>query len=182
MELLDFKFRKLEADTNLSAFSFCCGDNDLNEFLFDDSKLYLNTQLSLTYFFYTGNDIVAYFSLSHDVLKHHKSLFGGRSRHKDFKKNQMGLSHNLYGYELPGIKIGRLAVNTKYMGNKYGTQLLDVIKSVIYNQRFAGCRLITVDAYNDAISFYEKNNFHKLLSEKVTDHTTQMYFDLNTLE
>ena len=181
MDLFDLDFTKLKADTDLSAFSFCCGDSDLNEFLFDDSKCHLELHLALTYFFYEKNEIVAYFSLSNDILKHKKSLFTSNKNYKDFKINEMGLSHNLYGYELPSIKVGRLAINTKYQNMGLGKQLLDFIKSTIYEKRFAGCRLITVDAYSAAIPFYEKNSFAKLLYEKNNGHTALMFFDLNAL-
>lgn len=180
MELLNLNFTRLEADTDLSTFSFCCGDNDLNEFLFDDSKNYLKIHLAMTYLFFRENVIIAYFSLSNDILKHEKSFFSSNKDYKDFKKVKMGLNHNLYGYELPSIKIGRLAINKDFKRMGVGTQLLDFIKSAVYEQRFAGCRLITVDAYNKAVPFYVKNKFHKLISDN--KETETMYFDLNSLE
>jgi len=182
LELLNLDFIRLKADTDLSAFSFCCGDDDLNEFLFDDSKSYLVAHLAMTYLFCKENAIVAYFSLSNDILKHKQGFFGSRSAYKDFKKKKMGLTHNLYGHELPSMKIGRLAICKDFQRKGVGAQLLDFIKSTIYKQRFAGCRLITVDAYNQAVPFYEKNQFTQLISDNKDAPTKTMYFDLNSLE
>lgn len=46
----------------------------------------------------------------------------------------------------------------------------------------AGCRFITVDAYNNdkAINFYLKNSFNFLTSKDVKEDTRLMYFDLIT--
>lgn len=44
-----------------------------------------------------------------------------------------------------------------------------------------GCRFITVDAYTNAIPFYEKNGFVLLSSEDTEGPTHLMYFDLMDL-
>lgn len=38
---------------------------------------------------------------------------------------------------------------------------------------------LTVDAYSDAIPFYEKNGFIPLNEDDVNDNTRLLYFDLN---
>jgi hypothetical protein len=47
---------------------FDCGDPDLNEFLFQDSKRYLSQLLAVTYLFEYGDDIVAFYSVSNDKI------------------------------------------------------------------------------------------------------------------
>ena len=44
-----------------------------------------------------------------------------------------------------------------------------------------GCRFITVDAYLNAIPFYEKNGFRMMNLEDDDPHTRLMYFDLMDL-
>jgi len=41
-----------------------------------------------------------------------------------------------------------------------------------------GCRFITVDAYRNAIPFYEKNGFLPLQVKDEGEHTRLMFFDL----
>ena len=41
-----------------------------------------------------------------------------------------------------------------------------------------GCRFLTVDAYLDAVPFYEKNGFHRMNAEDNDPHTRLMYYDL----
>ncbi|MCQ2225529.1 MAG: GNAT family N-acetyltransferase, partial [Paludibacteraceae bacterium] len=45
-----------------------------------------------------------------------------------------------------------------------------------------GCRFLTVDAYLDAVPFYEKNGFSLLTTEdEDSTYTRLMYFDLDSL-
>ena len=59
----------------------------------------------------------------------------------------------------PSVKIGRFAVAKNMKGKSVGSLLMKFIKTyfAFYNQ--TGCRFITVDAYSEAIPFYEKNGF-----------------------
>lgn len=41
-----------------------------------------------------------------------------------------------------------------------------------------GCRFLTVDAYLDAVPFYEKNGFRFMNAEDNDPHTRHMYYDL----
>ena len=50
------------------------------------------------------------------------------------------------------------------------------------NDTKAGCRFITVDAYREAIPFYEKNGFVPLNQDDADDVTRVLYFDLMDLE
>jgi hypothetical protein len=42
----------------------------------------------------------------------------------------------------------------------------------------AGCRFITVDAYQNALGFYQKNGFAFLTEQDETEATRAMYLDL----
>jgi hypothetical protein len=50
----------------------------------------------------------------------------------------------------------------------------------IANRRQAGCRFITVDAYSNAVPFYEKNDFKYLTDKDKQDETRAMYLDLKS--
>ncbi|MBP3519637.1 MAG: hypothetical protein J6K31_14855 [Parabacteroides sp.] len=47
MDFNKFVFRQIEADTEIKPFD--CGDTDLNGFLFDDAKNYLDAMLAVSY-------------------------------------------------------------------------------------------------------------------------------------
>lgn len=49
--------------------SFNCGNTDLNDFLFADSKIYLKYLRYTTTLLETENRIIAYYSLANDLLK-----------------------------------------------------------------------------------------------------------------
>jgi len=48
----------------------------------------------------------------------------------------------------------------------------------------SACRFLTVDAYRNAVPFYEKNGFKKMLSDieiQEDAHTIPMYLDLKQI-
>ena len=45
----------------------------------------------------------------------------------------------------------------------------------------ANCRFLTVDAYLNAVPFYEKNGFRFMNAEDNDPHTRLMYYDLMNL-
>ena len=47
---------------------FDCGDVDLNDFLLNDSKGYLDKLLAVTYILETKNETIAFFSLLNDKI------------------------------------------------------------------------------------------------------------------
>jgi hypothetical protein len=62
-----------------------------------------------------------------------------------------------------------------------GQYLLSLIKSSMIVDQKSGCRFITVDAYNDAIAFYQKNGFVMLNEFQKERRTQPMFFDLAQL-
>ena len=57
MDISKFTFKQVEADTEIK--SFKCGDSDLNDFLFDDSKNYHADMMAVTYVLEDENSTVA---------------------------------------------------------------------------------------------------------------------------
>ena len=83
----------------------------------------------------------------------------------------------------PAVKVCRLGVSDSAKGLSLGSRILDLIKSMYLSNNRAGCRFVTVDAYKNAVPFYEKNRFSLLLSEMPeADTTVPMYFDLKDLD
>lgn len=165
---------RLTADTALEGFD--CGDDDLNGFLTDDAKDFLDKRIATSYILEDEGNIVAYFCLLNDKIsrqdvtnnqwKRIKGCFPERKRFGSY----------------PAIKIGRFAVSKAYRGRNIGTDLMNLIKEMLNsNPNYSAFRYLTVDAYKSAIDFYHKNDF-KILSVKAVNEFTQlMFFDMMSL-
>lgn len=169
------KLIRLSSDYDLGKFD--CGDNDLNDFLFEDAKNFLEKRIANTFILEDGNNIIAYFSLLNDKISR---LEITNSRWKKIKDS---FPDNKHFRSYPSIKIGRFAVSKDYRGQHVGTDLMAMIKTILNeNQDYSAFRFITVDAYLSAIPFYEKNGFKQLTQKDEDEHTRLMYFDMMEVE
>jgi hypothetical protein len=96
---------RLEADTVIH--SFDSEDKDLNDFLLNDAKNYLKSLLAVTYLLQTGDETVAYFSLSND------SLIKNDDERPVWNKVNRAIPNEKRRKTYPAVKIGRLAVAKK---------------------------------------------------------------------
>ncbi len=154
---------------------FDCGDVDLNDFLLNDSKSYLDKLLAVTYILETENETIAFFSLLNDKIMV-EDVDSGNQWKKWFKKTT-GKDFRSH----PAVKLGRLGVSNTVKGRGIGTLILDYIKELFITNNRTGCRYITVDAYGASLTFYEKNGFTYLTTKDKGSDTRLMYFDLKTL-
>ena len=175
MSLSQFRLIRLTQDHFIKPFN--CDDDDLNDFLLNDSKNYQDQLLAVTYILESDIDTVAFFSLLNDKISYDET--DSKSKWKRICKiipyNKRGLK------SLPAMKIGRLAVNSNYKNQNIGTSILDYLKKLFIDNNRTGCRFITVDAYKDSLKFYEKNGFKYLTNLDINNDTRLMYFDLNQL-
>jgi len=167
LQLADCTFDRLD-DVPYDPFN--CGDPDLNEFLLEDALPHQKQLLAVTYLIRYGADIAAYFSVLNDKIASEEFPSKSKLRVLPFTKRR----YKSY----PAVKLGRLAVAEKYQKQDLGTQLLDYIKMWFIDRNKTGCRFITVDAYDQAVSFYERNGFIPLSGQPEDNHTKLMYFDL----
>ena len=156
---------------------FDCGDGDLNDFILNEASLFQNARLAVSYILRSNDDsknIVAFFSLSNDKISitdfENKTKYNKFSRRFDNRKR-------LKSY--PAIKIARLGVSLSMKGKQIGSSVIDLIKTYFTNDSKSGCRFLTVDAYSDAMPFYQKNGFVPLNEDDAHDKTRLLYFDLN---
>jgi len=166
------QFQQLTAQTVLS--SFDCGDEDLNNFLQDDAKRYLDDLMAVTYLFVDteNNKVAAYFSLLND-----KVAYNPESKNIWNRINRK-IHNNKRRHSYPSVKIGRLAVSEEYAKLGIGSDILNLVKRTYATGNRAGCRFITVDAYSKVTNFYQKNGFEFFTSTDVLEPTRLMYFDL----
>ena len=156
---------------------FDCGDSDLNEFLLEDAKHFLEKRIANTFILEDDGRIVAYFCLLNDKISR---LEVTNSRWKRIKE---GFPEGKQFRSYPSIKIGRFAVSKDYRGKNVGSGLMDVVKDLLQkSSAYSAFRYITVDAYLSAVPFYEKNGFVHLTKKDEDEHTRLMFFDMKEME
>lgn len=166
---------RLSADTQIAAFD--CGDEDLNGFLLNDAKAFMQKKIANTFLLTDGEKVVAYFSLLTDKISKTEST------NSNWRKLKSKFPHDKHFSSYPAIKIGRFAVSQEYRDQHIGSELMTYIKRTLNENKFyAAFRFITVDAYLSAIPFYEKNDFRVLVSAEENPYTRSMYFDMMEME
>ena len=107
----------------------------MNEFLIDEAKDYQTEMLAKTYLLIhrESGDIAAYYSLLNDVIRLNETEKSVRNRIN--RKIPFSKHRNHY----PAVKIGRLAVNEKYMGQGVGRIMLDILNFIFTHGNRIGC-------------------------------------------
>lgn len=172
MPISSFEFIPLTETTELLPFE--CNDDDLNNFLWDDAKHYLAELMAVTYLLVDrkAGNTVAYFTLLNDKVSYepdNKSIWNRLNR-----KISNGKRRKSY----PSVKIGRFAVSKHYEHLGIGSEILNFIKLFFTKSNKTGCRFITLDAYSEVVSFYQKNGFDFFTQKDEKDKTRLMFFDL----
>jgi GNAT superfamily N-acetyltransferase len=72
-------------------------------------------------------------------------------------------------------------VAKKYAGMGLGSYIVLAVREMYNKSQQAGCRFLTVDAYRNALPFYQKNKFLFLTNQDIHDTTRTMYFDLKAI-
>ena len=171
------KLKRLDFDTEIKPFE--SEDEDLNSFLRDDAKNYLEQLLAVTYLIESDTETIAYFCISNDNLKREIDERLTREESAIWNRLNRKIPNRKRRGSYPSVKIGRLAVTKKYEGNGFGRIMLNTVVNMYLedNQR-SGCRFITVDANANAFSFYEKNGFKFITDKDWESSNRAMYFDL----
>jgi GNAT superfamily N-acetyltransferase len=153
---------------------FDCGDADLNEYFSEDAiearDLMTCETFSLSHV--DSDAVVGLVSVCNDVVevKHLRTFF-------QFRETPEA---KLQYKQWPAVKIARLAVRSEIQGKSVGTHLMNLLKTLFVQDNRTGCRIMTVDAYNNTrvIRFYERNGFVCLTEKDKLKHTRAMWFDL----
>ena len=174
-----YAVRRLEVGESVAAFN--CGDEDLNDFIVSEAPMYNDAFLAVTYIIENKQtkEVVAFFSLANDRVS--LSDFESATEFNRFRRKRFVNEKRLKSY--PAVKVCRLGVSESAKGLSLGSRVLNLVKWMYLSNNRAGCRFVTVDAYRNAVPFYEKNKFSLLLSELPdADTTVPMYFDLKDLD
>jgi GNAT superfamily N-acetyltransferase len=161
-------------DSSLSD-EFDCGDADLNDFFRIDLIHHESQLLAKTYSFTptearvtNGFVPVALISSCNDAI-----------RLKNIEE-KIDLPEGKRYPSLPAVKIARLGVDKAYQGQDIGTSLINIVKRLFLSENRTGCRVLTVDAYNDGrvTRFYEKSYFSFVTEKDLKKQTRAMFYDL----
>ena len=180
INFIDLKSVLLTSDYVFSEFN--CGNEDLNEFLLKDSKMYLRNLRYATTLLKKDNRIIAYYSLANDLLTIHDVEDFSDEIEND--KNTF-IEHDYWETFLaqknyPAIKIGRLAVDAEFQNKGIGSLIVDSLIGSYRKNNKAGCQFITVDAINNqnTLRFYEVRGFKFLTALDVAEKSRAMYRSL----
>ena len=174
------RYRILILEPTMNVETFHCGDEDLDDFIVHEANFYGVARIAVTYIVMDcqeNNKVVAYFSLANDKLS--VSDFLSNSEFNRFRKHRFVHEKRLRSY--PAVKLFRLGVSNALRGTGIGSILLSFMIRLYSRSSRAGCRFITVDAYQSAVPFYAKNDFLPLSNRDTSSYTRMMYFDLGTM-
>jgi GNAT superfamily N-acetyltransferase len=170
----EINFKPLTNNDLNSINKFETYEPELKKFLIEDALDNQKLKISKTYLLFHKDNLAGYITLLADALKLESHL-------KTFFKEK-GINYK----SLPALKIGRLAVDNRFLRQKLGTIMLEFAYSIAKNtsDKLFGCRFLILDVKRnsdpkkDPIHFYKKFNF-KILKERQKG-TIPMYLDLHS--
>lgn len=143
----NYLFKKLSTDYDLAKFS--CDCDDLNDILKNNALKQQEENLSRTQLVICDNEIIGFFSLLADTIK--IKDIKDKVTIESLKEHKPRVKH------LPGIKIGRFAIDSKYAGKGIGFNIMgQLILEIISISKQIGVRFIIVDAMQMPIIFTKK--------------------------
>lgn len=164
----------MTAESQLGAFD--CLDEDLNSFLMHDAISYAEKKLAYTFILQDQGNIIGYYSLLNDKISRQDVA------NAIWRKVKKLFPHGKHFSSYPAVKIGRLAIASRYKGKGIGRNLIKIIKMTLSEtQTISAFRFLTVDAYLSATAFYEKNGFRMMVADDDDRHTRLMFFDMMEL-
>ena len=150
---------------NHSIKPFDCEDDDLNEFLFQEAIPYRKEKLATTFVVENNERTLGYYSLLNDSLQLREDMFTSKSQFRKFLRELMPYPKR-HLKTIPALKIGRLAIDKSFKGRGIGRVIMNTI----------------IDAYKQAIPFYQRMGFEFLSDNDKEDNTRLMFLDLADFE
>ncbi len=146
-------------------------EDDLVRFLQDDALANQTLGISVTYLFFIiekgSMDLAGYITLLSDSIGVHQN---SELQH-EFEDKGIGYR------TLPGIKIGRMATDTRFQRRGIATAMIKFAISVALDISLkVGCRFLIVDSKETAEGFYAKKDFKPLSAS--SKKPAQMCLDL----
>ncbi len=149
--------------------SFCCGNNDLDNFLKNCAIAEQEDKVSRTYLTCLHNEVIGFFTLSASGIE--VLAIDDVDGVKEF-------SESIY----PAIDIHKLAVTEKFQGVGIGRYTLNAaVGKILFVSKHIGCRYITLDSVKNKIGFYKKYGF-KIVDIYKDDEYVKMYLNIAQMD
>ncbi len=172
------RIRLLQEEDKPALSNFDCGDPDLNDFIREDAWLYRDAMFAQTWLFFDSDRILAYASMVNDRIA---TAQLSASKHEVLREVRQSLGKDpMKSGQIPAVKLARLAVAERGsgIGSLFVASLCQLFAS--YDNR-TGCRLMTVDAYNQprVLNFYFNLDFERQSAKVLDDaETVPLVLDL----
>jgi hypothetical protein len=134
----EYELRVLNRDEFNTLSLYDCGDCDLNGFFHNDCQIHRQQRMAETYAFTEHGIIVALISFNNDAVGLSISV----------KKRLLPFPMRYYK-SIPAVKIARLGVVSRCQKMGIGSLLINFCKRFYVTDNRTGCRLLSVDAYNN---------------------------------
>ncbi|CCK81235.1 MULTISPECIES: hypothetical protein [Desulfobacula] len=152
----------------------------MNEYFKEDAVAHREELLTETYQLTdTSSELpfpIGLVSLCNDAVR--KEKIKGQDFYKDLADKKRYPAY-------PAVKIARLGIHIDFQNVNMGRHMINLIKRMFLDDNRTGCRLLTVDAYNNenekVVNFYKKNDFQFFNNKDATRQTRAMFFDLKRL-
>lgn len=147
---------------------FDCGDNEMNRFFKDECYQEQQWGLNRTYVLYYRGELSAFCSICADRI----------SLNSAEREEEQTLPRN----SVPAVKIARLGRDIRFKDFKFGRMLMEYIQFIILkmSREQLGIRFITLDAYEDRVSYYESLQFKENAQQDKRKETVSMRLDIYT--
>lgn len=165
---------------------FYCGVPAMDRFIHDGLSQSIRHHYCQLYTATMNDEVVALFALSFDSI----DLDTDDKEDLQAGFSQTGTPDIRFDYEdtfyskrrYPALDIAYLAVRKKYRGQRIGESIVNSIKQMAAQQRFAGCQFLSVEAYNisdySAVTFYDKCGFAPNELPNPNKDTLRMFYTL----
>lgn len=149
---------------------FDCGSKPLNDFLCtEEVHRYEQLRYGRTYLVYYENDLVAYFTISSGEIR--ASYLSGS------RVDSLRGEREFVVEKIPGLKIGRLAVDSRHQNKGLGRALIAIIAGIARQTgQSIGMRLLIVQAKPESMDFYRKMGFVQVVSAKEKRRIHRTFF------
>ena len=134
--------------------SFISSDADLTDYLHEVAWDDQVNKTAITHLLFYDHILVGFFTLLNDSIK----------------VNTIEDNDRIHGYvyrSLPAIKIGRLSVHRDHEKKGYGSEMLSLSLSYLFEVvKYSGCRIVTVDSKKGCEGFHSHFGFKMVKGRK----------------
>lgn len=126
------------------------GNSHVQDFLQEQALELMDRNLVRTRLFFDRHrNLIGFYSLFNDTIKINK-----------YKRSELGVELPGHVKEIPAINLHYIGIDDRYRERSYGNYLMaSVIVNCIKVATISGCTLITLEATEDVVSFYERFDF-----------------------